>query len=566
MTKRIFRSIFFVSALMLLAGLALMIGVLYPYFNRQLDKELEREAQYLALVVEKEGMEGLAALPKTEERVTLITPDGQVLYDNRADENSLDNHLDREEIQEALTNGSGHSLRRSQTLAEETVYYALRLSSGQVLRISSTQYSLLTILFSLLQPLIWILLVTLLLSGIFAARASKKIVAPINQIDLDHPEENQTYEEISPLLTKIHRQQKTIRRQLADAKRKQEEFALITENMSEGLLIIGPQTEVLSYNHSACRLLQVEEAPGMTSVLSWNRSGPFRQGVEAALNGESYAEIFSPSNDREEESSPLFLRLTASPVRREEQIAGAVLLLVDVTEKQQRELLRREFTANVSHELKTPLTSISGYAEIIQNGLAKPQDIPLFAGRIFTESQRLITLVSDIIKISQLDEGAIPCEKKEIDLTALLHDVADSLQPAAGKAEICIEVKGEPLPFLTVKPILHEVVYNLCDNAVKYNRTGGSVILSAVKEGNCVSLSVEDTGAGIAPDDQERVFERFYRVDKSHSREIGGTGLGLSIVKHGAAYLGASLGMKSQPGIGTVFTLTWSTAQETTRD
>ena len=262
MTKRIFRSIFFVSALMLLAGLALMIGVLYPYFNRQLDKELEREAQYLALVVEKEGMEGLAALLKTEERVTLITPDGQVLYDNRADENSLDNHLDREEIQEALTNGSGHSLRRSQTLAEETVYYALRLSSGQVLRISSTQYSLLTILFSLLQPLIWILLVTLLLSGIFAARASKKIVAPINQIDLDHPEENQTYEEISPLADqKSTGSRKTIRRQLADAKRKQEEFALITENMSEGLLIIGPQTEVLSYNHSACLLLQVEEAP-----------------------------------------------------------------------------------------------------------------------------------------------------------------------------------------------------------------------------------------------------------------------------------------------------------------
>ncbi len=558
MTKRIFRSIFCVSALVLVAGLVLMLGVLYPYFNDQLEKELDREAHYLALVVESEGVDGLSELAMTEERITLVTADGEVLYDNQADESSMDNHLNREEIQEALSSGDGYAIRRSQTLAEETVYYALRLSNGQVLRVSSTQYSLLAILFSLLQPLIWIFLLLLLLSGLFAARASKKIVAPINRLNLEHPEENQAYEEISPLLTKILQQQKTIRAQLAEAKRQQQNFALITENMSEGLLVIGSQTEVLSYNHSACRLLRVSGHPDCSSVLSWNRSEPFRQGVNKALQGEAYTEVLTLSGERPTDPEDAqYLRLTVSPVLQSDRPAGAVLLLVDVTEKQQREQLRREFTANVSHELKTPLTSISGYAEIIQNGLVQPQDIPEFAGRIFAESQRLITLVGDIIKISQLDEGALPCDSEEIDLSALLHEVADSLQAAADKQQVVLSVKGEHLSMRAVKPILHEILYNLCDNAIKYNRPGGAVTLSAEEKNGSLLLTVSDTGVGIAPEYQGRIFERFYRVDKSHSQEIGGTGLGLSIVKHGAAFLGATLHMTSQVDKGTTFTLEW---------
>ncbi len=553
MTKRIFRSIILVSGLVLLVGLGFMLAVFRQYFDGQLEKELRQEAEYLSLAVQEGGEDALSSLSSQAERVTLVKADGTVLFDNRADSEGMENHGDREEIREALENGSGESSRYSSTLGEKTVYYALRLEDGSVLRVSTTQYTTASIILSMLQPVLWILILMLVLAGIFASRASKMIVAPLNKLDLDNPELNEPYEEVAPLLGKIGRQQRTIRRQLQDAHRQQEEFAMITGHMEEGLLVIDRQTGLLSWNASALRLLGSGEPQADRSVLSLNRSEPFQRAVEGALSGNRTESLL--------EVGGVYCRVSANPVLDEGTVKGAVLLLVDVTETMQRENLRREFTANVSHELKTPLTSISGFAEILQDGLVQPQDIKKFAGRIFGEAQRLIVLVSDVIKISQLDEGSVPYETETVELSETAKSILERLSPAAEKNRVSLSVEGSA-KLRTVRPILEEVLYNLCDNAVKYNRRGGQVTVSLRQEKDFIELSVSDTGIGIPAADQTRVFERFYRVDKSHSKEIGGTGLGLSIVKHGAAYLGASLSLESSPGEGSVFTLRWNLPAE----
>lgn len=549
MTKRIFRSIMLVSALVLVIGLGFIMGILYHYFGSQIEKELKSETAYLAISVENMGLSALDKLPAESARVTLIDEDGTVLFDNKADAAGMENHADRQEVIAAKLKGTGKATRQSDTLAEKTIYYAKQLTNGQILRVSSTQYTVAALIGELVQPMLYVLLMMVVLSALFAARISKKIVSPINDLDLEEPERTEAYDEISPLLTKINKQQRTIRKQLADARRQQQEFSIITENMSEGLLVIDAQTDLLSYNSSALRLLDAAETQAHTSVLSLNRSEPFQQAVDAVLSGRH-----TSSNLQIGDS---FCQVIANPVLRDKEVTGAVLLLVDITEKIQRENLRREFTANVSHELKTPLTSISGFAEIIQDGFVKPEDIKKFAGKIFVEAQRLIALVGDVIKISQLDEGCLPYQKEETDLYVLAKDTLERLRGPAKRRQVSLFLEGEHAVLATTQPILEEVLYNLCDNAIKYNHPNGKVTVTVLNGKNTVSISVADTGIGIPSADQARVFERFYRVDKSHSKEIGGTGLGLSIVKHGAAYLGAKVELDSQLDKGSVFRLIW---------
>ena len=549
MVKRIFRSVVLVAALVLVTSLVCIMGVLYQYFNGQFQKELKSEAAYLSVGVEQNGTDYLTQINDHEKRITLIAADGTVLYDNTADIAQMENHRDREEVREAMENGSGKSSRQSSTLSEQTYYYALQLSDGNILRVSGTQYSVWRLLFGILQPIAIVFAVVLILSAVFADRAAKKIVEPINALDLERPDELEGYDELSPFFVKIRRQNRQIQKQLNEAKQKQKEFSMITENMQEGFLVINQQTELLSYNSSAMRILQSSGAGEGQSVLELNHSAPFRNTVDRVLSGEH--------QETELTLEGKIYRLIANPVWRHDQISGAVLVLLDVTEQVEREDLRREFTANISHELKTPLTSISGFAEIMQQGFVKPQDIEKFSGNIFTESQRLISLVNDIIKLSQLDEGSVPYEPEEVDLFSLAGQVAARLEASAGQNGVNMAVEGEHVFVKAVRPILEEVLYNLCDNAIKYNRPQGKVTVIAKQKDGKPFVSVQDTGIGIPAAEQGRVFERFYRVDKSHSKEIGGTGLGLSIVKHGAAYLGAQLTLQSRPGVGTVISLSW---------
>lgn len=549
MKKRIFRSIMLVSVTCVIAGLAFLMGILYHFFGNQLEKELKAEASYLAVAVEKEGEAAFESLPLEAARVTLIDSDGTVLFDNKADAKSMENHGERKEVKAAMETGTGKSVRQSDTLMEKTVYYAKKLSNGQILRVSSNQYTVAAILKELFLPLIYVVLLMAVMGAVFASRLTKRIVEPLNEVDFDHPEQAETYEEIAPLLTKINKQQKTIGKQIADARRQQEEFSIITENMSEGLLVIDNQTDLLSCNSSARNLLAASGMQKQQSVFSLNRSEPFRQAVDAVLAGKHGETILRVGDN--------YCQVTGNPVFSDGAVTGGVLLLVDITEKIQRENLRREFTANVSHELKTPLTSISGFAEIIQDGFVKPQDVKIFAGKIFDEAQRLITLVGDVIKISQLDEGCLPYQKEDVDVYVLAKNILERFKEPAEKKGISLYLEGEHAVLSTVEPILDEVLANLCDNAVKYNRTDGNVTVTVLNGKYAVSISVADTGLGISQGEKTRIFERFYRVDKSHSKEVGGTGLGLSIVKHGAAFLGAKLELESTLEKGSTFRLIW---------
>ena len=547
MTKRIFTSIILASVIVLLASGGLTMGVLYNHFGNQLEEELRTEAEFLSIAVENAGMGAFDSIPSEAERITYIDTDGTVLFDNRSNADDMENHLDREEIQEAMEDGSGMAVRESDTLSQRTLYYALRLADGTVLRVSSTQYSLPGLLGGMIQPLLIILILMLILAGFLASRLAKNIVNPLNRLDLDHPEENQTYEEVAPLLTKINRQQKSLQAEIADAKRQQEEFSIITDNMEEGFLVIDSHTEVLSYNSSALRLLGAREQDARQSVLALNRSESFQRTVEKVLGGQHVI-----SN---QEFQGITCQVAANPVFQEGKVTGAVILILDVTEKMKGEQMRREFTANVSHELKTPLTSISGFAEIINDGFVKPEDTKKFAGRIFKEAQRLITLVNDVIKISQLDEGKLPYEKEDVDLYEAVRETFLRIEDHAKAEGVHLYLYGPHIKSNTVKTILDEIIYNLCDNGIKYNKKGGSLTVTISQEGEKPVVTVEDTGIGISEEDQKRIFERFYRVDKSHSKAIGGTGLGLSIVKHGTMFLGADMKVESTLGEGSKFIL-----------
>ena len=548
MTKRIFKSMLLVSMIVLFAGSGLIMGILYHYFGKQLAKELKTEAAYLAIAVEKEGMEAFDRLPPQTERVTYIDEDGTVLFDSVADEDDMDNHENRSEIQKALKTGSGTAVRKSDTLSEKTLYYAMKMADGKVLRVSSVQYNIPGLLGGMVQPILIILIFMVGLSALLAFRLSKKITEPINALDLEHPEDNQVYDELTPLLSKISRQQKSLHREIEDARKQQEEFSLITENMEEGFLVIDKHTEVLSYNSSALKLLGDPKWPGRQSILTLNRSEEFQSIVEQVLEGRHAVKMM--------EFQERSCQIAANPVWQDNEVTGAVLTILDVTERMRGEQLRREFTANVSHELKTPLTSISGFAEIIKDGFVKPEDTKAFASRIFKEAQRLITLVNDVIKISQLDEGELVYQKEQVDLYQLSKEVFHRIEHSAKEKDVKLYLEGPHVQVSTVRMILDEVLFNLCENGLKYNKQSGSLTVTLKEENNKVEISVEDTGIGIPEGEQSRVFERFYRVDKSHSKAIGGTGLGLSIVKHGCMYLGAKVDVESTPGVGSKFTIT----------
>lgn len=543
MTKKIFKSIMFVCALVLAVGLAAVMGILYSNFDGQMRKELSKEAAYLAYGVEQQGVDYLKNIKDKSARITYIDQDGTVLFDNEADVSEMKNHSDRTEFQKAEKYGAGESSRYSDTLSEKTLYYALRLKDGTVLRVSGTQDSVLALVENLIFPLCGLLCLMLILSGIMASAISKRIVKPINELDLESPEENRIYEELSPLLSKIHRQNREIQNQLELAKQQQEEFSLITENMQEGLIVIDKYTMILSANSSAWNLFHMDRVCQGESVYCLDREEEFRHAIEQVLSGE-HTELVLKLNGSD-------IQLIANPVIRDKKTEGAVVLLVNVTEKLERESLRREFSANVSHELKTPLTSISGFAEIMQSGLVKCEDIPQFAGRIYKESQRLLQLVEDVIQISQLDEEKTPYTWEPVDVYQVCKNAFESLKEKAKRLNVHLYICGEYMKMEAVRTLLEEAVYNVCDNAIKYNRNDGSVSVFLTQTAQEIQIVVKDTGVGIPKEDQDRVFERFYRVDKSHSKEIGGTGLGLSIVKHAVGALKGSVILRSEEGNGT---------------
>lgn len=555
MTRKIFQSIIAVVISVLLLSLALITGVLYNHFETTMLDQLRTTAQFAEQGVEQEGMAYFDSLHAQNCRVTWIAADGTVKYDNRSNPKTMENHADRQEVREAMENDSGTSVRRSSTLSEHTMYYAKRLSDGTVLRLSMSQRSVLFLMGGMLSPLVFIFLAACLLAGVLSYRVSKKIVKPLSEIDLKHPEQVETYDELSPFLQRIAAQNREIDARMAEIRKQQQEFSMITENMSEGLFVVDRNYQILSYNKSAMQIFGMDPRQEHENLLAVNRSEGFRNAVDSALKGRHTQENL--------ELNGRVYQIIANAVCQpdfSEDMVGAVILVLDVTEKEAQEQYRREFTANVSHELKTPLTSISGIAEIIRNGIVKPEDIPHFAGKIYDESQRLITLIGDIIKLSRLDENQVPMERETVDMLEMARDVVQQLSSVARKNGVTLVANGTHGQVQGVRQVLGEMVYNLCENAVKYNRAGGRVWVDVQQVADRVVLQVKDTGIGIPAAEQGRIFERFYRVDKSHSKAVGGTGLGLSIVKHGAALHHATISVSSEPEQGTEITLTFPAA------
>lgn len=546
MTKRIFLSTITVVVSVLLLSLALITGVLYEHFQKIQMDQLEVTEEFVEQGITLDGMDYLKNLNENDCRITWIAADGTVLYDNQFDASQMENHRNREEVKQAMEGSAGTSFRQSTTVSERTMYYAKRMQDHTVLRLSVSQSSVLFLLGGMLSPICFILLAACILSGVLSYRVSKKIVHPLSELDLKHPEQVETYDELSPFLQRIAAQNREIEHRVRELKKQQQEFSMITENMSEGLFVIDRNYQILSYNKSAVQIFSIENEPIGQNLLAVNRSQEFREAVDSALQGRNTQKNLT-LNGRVYQ---IIANSVCSPDSKQE-LVGAVLLVLDITEKEEQERYRREFTANVSHELKTPLTSISGIAEIIRNGIVRPEDIPHFAGKIYDESQRLITLIGDIIKLSQLDEDQVPLERESVDLLEISRDVVQQLSSVAKKNGVSLVAGGTHGSVYGVRQVLSEMVYNLCENAVKYNQKGGRVSVDVKQSDAAITLTVKDTGIGIPKAEQSRVFERFYRVDKSHSKAVGGTGLGLSIVKHGAALHHAVIELNSEVGEGT---------------
>lgn len=543
MFKKIFRSSLLTAMIVLLASIFLIMGILHGIFENQLEDQLQKETAFIATAIENEGISYFDNLSKDGDRVTLIDKDGTVLADSQVDVSKLENHGDREEVKQAETEGRGQSVRYSSTMTEKTVYYAQKLDNGQILRISADQFTIVTILLGISQPIAIVVIAAIVLSLILSTNVAKHIVEPINDLDLDEPMENTVYDELSPLLRKIAHQNSTIEEQLKEARQKQEEFRIITDNMSEGFIVIDNQMKILTYNAAALKLFGAEQKTP-ENILALSRSKPFRDAIYKSLDGEhSQAEMTTDERVYSIISNPVY--------DTEQEVIGAVIVVIDITEISRREQLRREFTSNVSHELKTPLTSISGFAEIMKSGGTDEATVVDFSRSIYDEAQRLISLVSDIIKLSELDDGTIEYEPETVDLYTLSLEIASRLSPQAQEKKIHFTVNGEKAEITGVRKILDEIIFNLCDNAVKYNRSGGDVKVSVKNSADTVTVTVSDTGIGIPTVQQDRVFERFYRVDKARSKSIGGTGLGLSIVKHGVMYHNAQISLESKENEGT---------------
>ena len=548
MTKKIFHSILLVAGAVLLASLFVITGALYEYFGIVQKKQLKDELGLAAVSVEQQGDGFLRLISSDRYRITWINAEGGVIYDTRRDAESLEKHDDRTEIRQALENGYGESVRYSSTLLEKTIYCAQRLKDGSVLRISISQATIGVLVMGIIQPILVVLITALALSGALAKRLSRRIVEPLNSLDLEHPLDNDSYEELSPLLNRINRQHNQINAQMRELKKRTDRFAQITASMNEGLVLLDNRGCIMSINPAAIDIFGAEPSCVGRDFLSVDRSHDMSVAIQSALK-EGHSEIHA-------ERKGLIYQFDISRIAAEGETAGVVILAFDITEKETAEQNRREFTANVSHELKTPLQGIIGSAELIENGMVKPEDMSRFIGHIRSEAQRLVALIGDIIRLSQLDEGC-DMPRENVDLLSLASSAADDLRQSAEGKGISIAVEGSPANVYGVRRLLYEIVYNLCDNAIRYNKQGGSVKISTASAGGSASVTVSDNGIGIAPEYQGRIFERFFRVDKSHSKSSGGTGLGLSIVKHAVQYHHGRIELASAPGEGTSVTVSF---------
>ncbi|MBQ8281470.1 MAG: PAS domain-containing sensor histidine kinase [Lachnospiraceae bacterium] len=547
MTKRIFRSICVVAIVVFLSAVVLIMGVLYNYFSNVQMRQLKMQTTLAAQGANNTGTEFIKNIDTQDYRVTWIDADGMVLYDSETESSEMENHGERNEIAEALESGYGESIRHSDTLMENQLYSAMRLDDGTVIRLSIAQSTVINLLMGMIQPILIVFVVAVVLSLVLASRLSKKIVKPLNELNLDEPLSNEGYDELSPLLRRIDSQQRELKAQRAELIHKQEEFDTVTKSMNEGLVLLNNKGIIISINSAARMILDTDKSCIGSDILLVNRSMKIQELIQKASEGSKSEGIV--------EIEERVYQFDVSPVYSEDSISGAVLLIFDVTERENAEEMRREFTANVSHELKTPLHSISGYAELMKNRMVKPEDLGLFSEKIYFEAQRMICLIEDIIRLSRLDEGAEDMKREQVELLSLAEKVSDELEGHAVNAGVKLVVSGEPVVFTGVSQQISGIIYNLCDNAIKYNREGGSVNINVGSDGNNAVLTVKDTGIGISPEHQNRIFERFYRVDKSHSKEVGGTGLGLSIVKHAAKLHNAEIKLHSVVGEGTEITV-----------
>ncbi len=548
MTKKIFYSILTVALAVLLASMGIAISFLYNYFNIYQTNQLKAELMLVAQTVNDVGEEYFESFDSTLFRFTVVDEDGTVLYDTEADVAKMDNHLDREEISEALKNGRGSSTRTSTTQTEKTYYEAVRLENGDVLRISVSRLTVGALLLAMLPAICAIVLVAAILSAVLSHGMAKKITQPLMKLDLDNPQDNDTYEELSPILAKLRNQHGQIKSQMEAISRKNEEFQQIVSSMNEGLVLIDELGMVLSMNVAAKKFFDVKKDVRGSDFLLVDSGGKISKAVWSALEGEG-CEYTEQRNECE-------YRFTVSSIKSDQKVIGALILVCDISDKAFAQRNRREFTANITHELKTPLQSIIGSAELLENGLVKPEDRDKFVGNIRGEATRLVSLINDIIRLSQLDEDQSP-PTETVELCEVSREVEGVLRRWAEKRNVTIEVKGEKSEIFGVRKYIYDIIYNLCDNAIRYNVDGGSVVIEIGEEKGQTFLSVKDTGIGIAPEHRERIFERFYRVDKSHSRETGGTGLGLSIVKHAVLYHGAKIDLDSELGGGTEIKITF---------
>lgn len=552
MTKKIFRSILLVAVIMLAACFAIILGVLYNYFSRLETEQLKNQTALAAKAVEDEGLGYFEDLTVGNYRITWIGADGRVLYDTYTNAGSMENHADREEFQEALEAGFGESDRYSSTRTEKTSYYAERIADGSVVRVSVSGDTLLSLVLGMFQPILLLLAAAIIISSVLAMQLARRVVRPLNQLNLDAPLDNESYPELAPLLGRMEKQHRQIEAQLTELEGAKQEWNAVTDSMNEGIILLGDNRTILSINRAAADALGADRQCVGQSILTVNRTLEIQELISDALEGKR-GELVTELLGRD-------FHLDASPVTTADGVKGAALLLIDVTDKARAEQLRREFTANVSHELKTPLHSISGCAEIMLNGLVKSEDIPHFLEQIYSESLRMISLVDDIIRLSKLDEGAEDAPWERVGLRSAAEETARRLAAKAASAEVRVSVAGDEGCILAVPPLIQELIYNLLDNAIKYNRQGGMVTLDVQTVDEQCLLTVSDTGIGIPPEHLSRIFERFYRVDKSHSKEVGGTGLGLSIVKHIAQLHSASVSAESVPGEGTVIRITFPKA------
>lgn len=556
MTKRIFGGAFIVSLIAIISAVAMVLGVAYTKEQQLFKRQLEQQAMLLAATMENtspdDDVESLRKLSHDihgtfENRITYIGQDGTVLFDNEADPATMENHLGREEVVAAKQSGTGTAIRESYTMSEMTVYCARVIGYDCIVRVAGTMDTVAARIAGMWWEVLLVVIIAAMVSLGVAAIVARVVVKPINSIDLKNPDIGESYSEIAPLLHRISEQNHEIDQQIAELTRSRKEFSLITENMSEGFIIIDSRTEVLSYNTAALKILGSDFTGSSRSVLVLNRSEAFRSAVEDALAGKR--------SETDLTLSEKIYQVIATPAFTGSSVTGAVMIILDITEKEAREELRREFTSNVSHELKTPLTTIYGISDMLVGGIVKPEDIPGFAKNIRDEAGRMITLIQDILKLSQLDENTFSDQRERVDLYELAQSAAERLRPQADEKHVTISVTGERSEFTGIATVLEEMIYNLLDNAVKYNKQGGRADVDVRSSGDDIVVTVSDTGIGVPADSIDRIFERFYRADKSHSRKIGGTGLGLSIVKHGVSLHGGSITVKSSEGSGTTFTM-----------